>query len=124
MLELIFGHLLGDYFFQTHNMAAHKMDPGKSGLIKCMEHCIIYTACIIFAGWNLIPTGYLILTLVGIFGIHYFIDRYGLAYKFIQLKGGPDKTNPFFPIIYCVIDNTSHIVLMVLYLKYIIGINI
>lgn len=53
-----------------------------------------------------------------VFITHYPLDRYSLAAKFMAWKGGPDYSNPFFPSIYIVIDNVSHLVLMVVCLMW------
>lgn len=104
LLALLLGHLLGDYWFQTNSMATNKRSSNK----WCAFHCIEYTACItICTGLILNPLAWII-----VFLTHYPIDRYSLGYKFMVLKGVPDVSNPFFPIIYCVIDNTMHLVLM------------
>jgi hypothetical protein len=101
---LLFGHFLGDYFFQTNKMAINKVNSNK----WCAIHCLVYTMCIVSTiGLIFNPLAWII-----IFLTHYPIDRYSLAKKYMELKGGPDFTNPFAPIIYCVIDNTTHIVLM------------
>jgi hypothetical protein len=124
MFELILGHILGDYFFQTHWMATNKTKSDLIGYISCFIHCSIYTTCIISCLWFVIPSNYLILSFIGIFISHWFIDKYSLAYKYMQWKGGPDFTNPFAPIIYVMIDNTSHIVLMYAFLRYVLNIII
>ncbi len=102
--SLVFGHMLGDYFFQTHLMATKKTSSHK----WCLIHCAIYTLCVALTiGQILNPLVWLI-----VFATHYPLDRYSLAYRFMQLKGGPDMSNPFAPIIYVAIDNTAHIALM------------
>ena len=124
MFELLLGHILGDYFFQTHKMATNKTLPGKIGFDACFEHCIIYSLCTISCLLFIIPNNVILWSFIGIFVSHWFIDRYGLAYKYMQWKGGPDFTNPFAPVIYIAIDNTSHIVLMYVYLHYILGVSL
>jgi len=122
MFELLLGHILGDYFFQTHWMAQNKTKP--DGFDACFQHCLIYTFCVMGCLAFVLPANLILYAFVGIFLSHWFIDRYGLAYKYMQLKGGPDFDNPFAPIIYVVIDNTSHILLMYGYLHYMLGVQI
>jgi len=124
MFELLLGHILGDYFFQTHWMVTNKTLPGNNGSRACFIHCIIYSYCVLACLIFTLPPNFVIVAFIGIFLSHWFIDRYGLAKRYMILKGGPDFTNPFAPIIYIFIDNTSHIVLMYAYLHYILGVSL
>lgn len=45
-MEWLLGHLLGDYIFQTDNMAKGKTKPGMDGNYWCSIHCLVYTMCI------------------------------------------------------------------------------
>lgn len=111
MFNLLLGHVLGDYFFQTHEMATKKSLKGSEGTKWCLIHTIIYSLCVCICMQFL-------WIFPGIFLSHYFIDRYSLAYKYIMIKGGPNIDNPFFPIIYVIIDNSTHLILMWIYLTY------
>jgi hypothetical protein len=125
MWELILGHVLGDYFIQTHWMASNKTNPGIDGTMACFIHCLTYTFCVFACLLFLIPNAFMIYVIVvGIFLSHWFIDRYGLAYRYMKWKGGPDLSNPFAPIIYVVLDNSTHIVLMYGFLVYVCGIKL
>jgi len=114
---LLIGHWLGDYILQFHEMAIKKT----SSNMWCTYHSLVYTLCIISVlgfVWNFIyinPLSWLI-----IFLTHYPIDRYSIGYKIMKLKGGPDFTNPFAPIIYVLIDNGLHLILMAIFIGWLI----
>ncbi len=103
--SLLFGHVAGDYFLQTHRMATLKI----SNSWWAALHSLVYTCCVVAAiGLLANPFAWLI-----VFATHYPIDRYSIAKKIMEFKGGPDFSNPFAPIIYVIIDNSMHIILMV-----------
>ena len=154
-LALIFGHLVGDYFFQSADMGINKDKPGHIGNYCCVKHCIVYsfwiTVFVLIGGWRL---GDSLLELMGAFAIpiqlspviystavvfvigfitHYPIDRYSLAKYWIKMikqsnfdntplfpRGNNKRINYrslFIPIIYVVIDNGFHLILMWLFLS-------
>ena len=115
---LLIGHWLGDYIFQTHEMATKKIADNW----WCALHSWIYAVCVILV---LVSTGILPLSSVWIsslivFLTHYPIDRYSIGYKIMELKGGPDFTNPFAPIIYVYIDNGLHLILMIIFMGWLL----
>lgn len=131
IVGLIFGHLFGDFVFQNQWMAMNK---DKSNF-KCIVHCLIYTACILLFTWNFSPYWGIL-----VFLSHFFIDRFSLADKWLFLIRGrslkeffnhghlnlPNEgyrsdwhvhnyhvlRGGFTTIVYCVVDNTFHFVLM------------
>lgn len=128
MLELLLGHLVGDYLFQTQAMAVNKKNPGWKGFTYCMEHCLLYTlaVCLFVGRWDWI-------IIVGIFLSHYIVDRYKwllwLHHHFY--KRPPMLLNPGTEIdyefayntsisvfVYIMMDNTIHLVTMYLLLRY------
>lgn len=114
--ELVIAHLLGDFMLQTATMADTKYRLGWSGTVWCTIHVCIYTAVLasIFSQVSF-------LLVVGIFVPHWLIDRYSLAYRWMQVIGRsrllydeqPIKA-AFGAIIYVVIDQTLHLTSIVL----------
>ena len=110
---LLIGHWLGDYILQSHDIATKKT----ASNWWCVYHSLIYTLCVISVlgfFWNFIYTNPL--SWIIVFLTHYPIDRYSIGYKIMELKGGPDFTNPFAPIIYVWIDNGLHLILMTIFI--------
>ncbi len=112
VVVLVIAHLIGDFMFQTTNMADRKYLAGWLGTLWCTLHVTIYTAGLAFALQSMSP--YLLL---GIFVPHWLIDRYSLSYHWMQLIGRaallshkhPTKA-AFGAIIYVVTDQTLHLV--------------
>jgi hypothetical protein len=127
--QILLGHLVGDYVCQNQWMAQRK----GAHLFPCIAHCLIYTLCLcltVQGGLN--PWWALV-----VFISHFPIDRWSLADKWLAkingrtLKGflehGHEDMPPmsncckqnyrilrggFAGIVYCVVDNTFHLVLM------------
>jgi len=137
---VIFGHILGDYFFQPKKMAINKT----SDWMTCFEHCNIYTALMLGSVFlssgsvGLTPAltgGGIPLLLAGfiIFSSHFLIDYYSLGQKWLNLIKGRNLLNDimehegmpevqaifaaFGAIVYVVVDNTLHIAIAVIVLK-------
>jgi hypothetical protein len=127
-IELILGHLVGDYIFQFHQQAAHKKDAGWRGWTYCMEHCILYTiiVCLFIGRWDWIAVA-------GIGLSHYIVDRYkwlgwlhAHVYKrppMVHKAGEPVDDQLAYNtslsvFVYIMMDNTIHLVLMYLILRY------
>lgn len=122
-IMLLFGHLFGDFFFQTKSMAENKYLSGKKGFLCCSLHTLIYTLTVMVFAQNYAPIFFL-----GMFLPHWIVDRYSLGYQWMKLIGrGELLTNPqpdkpsFGPIIYVVIDQTMHLVC--LYLLSLMSVN-
>lgn len=141
MVWMILGHFIGDYLLQSKKTALGKSAPGWRGALTCVWHCYLYTMAVYVAivlglGSILLPPG-LVLALPMIFLTHYPIDRWSLADKWSKMIGGRrlrDQTGPldydsrlpptlgnmaavstdqaFAAIVYTVVDNTMHILLM------------
>lgn len=121
---IIFSHILGDYYFQTQRMAILKGEDSIDGYAHCLIHSIIYSMCI-FLPITMFYTSYFTSVIFGLwlfFGIffsHFYIDKYSLGAKFIKyIKGGPDINHPFYPSIYIIIDNSAHLFLMWMILRF------
>jgi len=137
-IQLLFGHLVGDYLLQNKWMALNK----SASSLKCLVHCLIYTAAVSLFTWPSVHGAcwslFLLLS-------HYPIDRYNIADKWLQLINGRSLTDfikngtqnipddmPFFAylslrggftaLVYAVVDNTLH--LLIMYYGYKYGCNV
>ena len=79
--QLLLGHLVGDYFAQTHWMATNKVKSGWIGWFAVTVHTLLYTLSICLFTWNF--DWYWI---VAVFLSHIFIDKYSLGKWFMGLK--------------------------------------
>ena len=119
ILKVIFGHFIGDFLFQSKNMAEKKYKPGNKGLFWCSMHVLVYTFFVsVFVG------NFSIIFLIGVFVPHWIIDRWSLAYRWMILLGRGDllkSTDPkeisFGSIIYVVIDQVIHFGCLIILLK-------
>jgi hypothetical protein len=124
---LILGHFVGDYLIQNSWMALNKTKKW----LPLLVHVALYTLSVclftaVFTGFN--PWWILV-----VFLSHLFIDRWSLADKYLELTGSrslkmffdKDKvwdcripeialTGGFSAFVYVVVDNTMHVLLMVL----------
>lgn len=122
---LIFGHLFGDYLFQTRGMAWTKTAPGLKGFFACFRHCLLYATMVTICLLNLPYSrevslkSILLLWLIS-FITHFPIDRWSLAKYWMKFLGRTPPAlrmeltteNLFNVIVYVVIDNTMHLYLM------------
>ena len=112
-----FGHLIGDYLFQTKAMALRKSDEGPTGIAVCTVHAIVYTIAVCLMIGTLDP---LVWVLIG--APHWIIDRWSLGNKWLKLirgrtfEGAYHATDAyrefdiaFTCIVYTVVDNTFHL---------------
>jgi len=117
---IVLGHLTGDFLLQSKLMALKKSQPGWQGIKWCFIHCLIYTASLALFLWTLNP-----LILILIFLSYYPIDRCSLASKWLKMIRGRDfiqsylKKENFWEIdvafsclVYTVVDNTMHLILL------------
>jgi len=124
--EILFGHLVGDYLLQPRKMAIEKSAKGLAGLMWCLLHCLLYTAIICLFTSTTEPIKILL-----IFMCHFPIDRWSLASKWLRMIKGRDfmaayksKTRlheidlSFSIIVYVIVDNTMHILLMAAIFNY------
>ena len=111
IINTIFGHVLGDFFFQSRPMSENKYKPGRIGIIWCTVHVLIYTFFVAAASVNFSP-----IFLVGVLVPHWIIDRWSLAYKWMTIIGRGNllastdyKEVSFGTIIYVTLDQTLHL---------------
>ena len=130
MLQLLLGHLVGDYLLQTSWMAVNKSKKTLQGWMAAIVHTVIYTLSICTLMWNFNPLWILI-----VFLSHVFIDHYSTATWYLKHIKGMEKPRDtvtvlgyytkyelpantptytsLYWIIYVVVDNTMHLLLMV-----------
>jgi len=128
---IIIGHLVGDYLFQNKWMAMNK----SASHFKCFVHSAIYTLTLCVITLPVIQNWWWPLI---VFVSHYPIDRWGLADKWLKLirgrsledylENGEDNIpvdrfhflnyhslrGGFSAVVYTVVDNTMHLILMLL----------
>lgn len=102
-LELLLGHLVGDYIFQNDWMATNKT----KSILPCFVHCCFYTfACWIFAPWLSW------IAFVIIFAIHFPIDRFRLAGWWMKNISYQKEfaTGALAPWSIIIVDNIFHLI--------------
>jgi len=123
----LLGHLVGDYVLTSSPMQTTKgQSRNWQGWAWCFLHCFIYTVSICVFLWRFDWLFFIL-----IFNSHFWIDKFSLAEKWAQLTGGrtfakaaaePDEAKRPFSIaftclVYAVVDNTFHLLLMWLILS-------
>lgn len=140
MFWVILGHFVGDYLFQSKAMALGKSAPGWKGIKVCLWHCWVYSLAVYvtvlggFGHWLPVPPGF-VAVLPMVFLTHYPIDRWSLGGWWLKLIDGRllieteaqhseqrlfteaqlqlmAMDRAFAAIVYTVVDNTLHILLM------------
>ncbi len=124
-MDLLIGHLIGDYLLQNDWMSLNKTKRTWLGFISCFIHSLIYTISICVVTWDFNIWWTLI-----IFNSHFYIDRYGLANKYItkfkgigipeflkqstytNINGSDCIQASFIACVYIIVDNSLHLVLM------------
>jgi hypothetical protein len=122
-INILFGHLVGDYILQNKHMARNKSIDSSI----CLLHCFFYTMSMII--FTRIHNPYWISI---VFISHFIIDRFSLAEKWLKLIDGRSLngylqenysslnynilTGSFAAVVYTVVDNTFH--LMIQYYSY------
>lgn len=122
--RLILGHFAGDYLLQNKAMMLNKSKPGFHGIFWCTLHCLVYTAVVCLFLWTINP-----LVAIAVFISHWPIDRWSLASKWMKLIRSrepgvlyfvKEADAAFYCIVYVAIDNTMHILLMWLAIKWLV----
>ena len=116
---IILGHLVGDYVLQNDWMALNKVKWNDEGWLAAFVHCICYstavTTSLLLCGFKHIgyANTFELIWLVT-FMSHFPIDKVSLAKYWMRFYGhSTDVTkNPFTPLVYVVIDNTMHLIIM------------
>ncbi len=130
---MLLGHLSGDFIFQNDLMALNKKKNTAKGYWCCLLHCLVYTLCVsVFTGLVLplkfVTSMRFIYFINIVMWPHFFIDKYNIVSYWCKLYGkslpwdktktkdkGWDKVSiSFMSLVYIVIDNTLHLILMTL----------
>ena len=76
-MDLLVGHMLGDYVFQNDWMALNKTKMTVKGWIACASHAGMYTACVaVTTGWGWAPNWSAeSLAIILIFIVHFIQDK-------------------------------------------------
>lgn len=119
LINVVFGHFVGDFFLQHTLMAENKFLPGRISALWCTLHVLVYTATVaLFAGI------YAPIFILGVAVPHWVADRWSFACQWMKLLGRGDLIghhNPskasFGAVIYVVIDQTYHIGCLYVLLK-------
>lgn len=136
--SLICGHIVGDYFLQPKKMALLKSEQSLRGFAICSLHCLIYTFSICCFLWDT-PGQPLLLRnspsfscwlAVVVFSSHFLFDYYSLGDKWLRLIKGRNILTAynskeeyheidliFSCIVYTIVDNGFHIIIMFQLLK-------
>ena len=128
-LFLLLGHLFGDYVFQTKWMAFNKKEESLEGTLACFVHCCVYTLFV--CTFMSVVTNVYISTVILVFLSHWIIDKYKVVewwcdqfkirtwYSEVDFDSLPPSKEEavhiaFGSLVYVVIDNTFHILLLLL----------
>ena len=141
-IYLIFGHLAGDYLFQNKKMALRKGLTSKYGHVWCFIHTLIYTASIfifvtglpwflnyvtvVFHGTPVFEVIHLAIWFYIFNAIaHYVMDKWSLGQKWLDAIRGRNLMEAFVTkdeyrefaiifaaIVYVVVDNGIHLMMM------------
>jgi len=118
-MEILLGHLFGDYMFQSKPMALQKSKKGIKGFGWCLLHSLLYTFGI-YVFFRDKPW-YIYVTIAV---THFLIDRYRYGLKWLYLINGRDYTKlpemgiwyeteiTFNCLVYTVVDNTLHLLVL------------
>ena len=140
LAQVIIGHLVGDFLFQSKEMALRKSERGWLGFWLCTLHCLTYTGsfmcCLVYAAMLLaslgvteLPVFNLTILAVGIFLPHWIIDRYSLAHVWLKFFKGRTFESAyastsyreldlaFTCIVYTVVDFTLHFITLFIVLE-------
>jgi hypothetical protein len=126
---LLIGHFLGDFVFQNNWMALNK----KHYLVPCLTHCTIYTLLVLLCLSNTLQIHWWLF--IAIFFSHiildgtHFVDTWMKMYRIrswdtclvtwdTKLSTLDIISTIFGSLIYVVIDNTLHILMMMLFIRY------
>jgi len=121
---VLLGHLVGDYLFQNDWMARNKIRNDWTGWGACLTHCVIYANIVAwFVALMVTGAGVPLYVLAIIaFLTHFPIDKWSLGKKWMKIFGQTMdmKASPFVPLVYVAVDNTMHILLMMLAYGYLL----
>ena len=82
MIELLLGHLVGDYLLQNQWMALTKSKNTAEGWFAAINHCVIYTIAV-----TMFMQNFDWLWVIIVFNSHFWIDKFALGEKYKMLIG-------------------------------------
>lgn len=124
-MELLLGHLVGDYLLQNNWMALNKARKDLIGWLACTVHCLIYSMAVCVCTWDFRISWVLI-----VFLSHMVVDKFSIVGWYLHnIKGRsikdcldmiefdiPGKNDvvqvSITCFVYIVCDNTLHLLLM------------
>jgi len=136
MFEMVLGHFIGDYLLQPKDMAMMKTKNTFYGWMMCILHCFLYTVCVCLMMQIFTPIWVAI-----VFFSHFFIDKFSLGEHWLRIIGGRSLKSTveeysdqsvdevvrvygvsFSSLVYTIVDNTWHILLMYVGYKLLFGV--
>lgn len=125
-IAAMLGHFVGDYLLQSRTMAIRKAEKSWVGWLWCIFHCLIYTTIVCVFLWMFDWQ-----IMLAVFASHYPIDRWSLGSKWLKIIQGRSFISAykekqknweidlsFSCLVYTIVDNTLHLVLLWLIIKY------
>jgi hypothetical protein len=125
MVEILLGHLIGDYLLQNNWMALGKSKHNGLGWFTCTVHCLLYTVAVV-AMTQTVSVSWC----SAVFASHFFIDKFSLAEAYLKAINGRSlerfmaarENQTYSPhialragfdvLVYTVVDNTMHLLLL------------
>lgn len=104
---LLLGHLIGDFLFQTDNMAKHKPQNWRWMMGHLSLYMVTITIIIVaYGASHTLPVWLPVVAWLFVFGTHVILDRRSFtAWWMRQVKASPD--HPWLPI---VVDQIFHLI--------------
>lgn len=107
-MNIIVGHMIGDYLLQSDWMALNKKKSGINGLIACIVHCLIWTVSVYAFCFRQVGS---VLVFILLFASHFVLDRTNIIKWYCNATRL--MPNPaMWKIILC--DNTLHFLMVYL----------
>lgn len=120
-MEIILGHLIGDYLLQSTWMASNKKNKGLKGFIACSVHCMLWSFSVyLLAFYSLVGILNLkaLIIMVLLFISHFILDRTYIVKWYCNIT----KIYPNPPVWYIyIVDNTLHISFVYIIMKVLIA---
>lgn len=107
-MEIILGHMIGDYLFQSDWMAINKKAKGLKGLVACVTHCFIWALSVYLLGFR-DTSQYNVLIFALLFLSHFVLDRT----NFVKWYCNKTRIMPN-PAVWklIIVDNTLHLLMV------------
>lgn len=112
-MEIILGHLIGDYLLQSDWMAINKKKSGSTGILACCIHCLLWSISIYLFTVGFIISYTTITIFLLLFISHWILDRTNIVRYCIDKTTMPNPA--IWKIIIC--DNTLHLLFVYFILK-------